>query len=404
VSARFWESLEKRYRPSPGLTTLEDPSLASKVPVANGLVAMANAGILTVLLFAYSEPATAWVVLAVTVCYVAATTIYLKTGNAALYINIMVWSSLVQNVAVHVMLGGYVWSGGFLMWGILVSTSVALFLQPRVAIAITSFYMVAAVILIFLEAPIRASRTEPNPTLSALLAFDVILISLIVIVPVVMLLLGQLRTERDRSESLLRNVLPDSIAERLKTSPGLIAEGYDSCTVLFADLVGFTDHARNVTPQRLIEELNEVFSRFDSLVGEFGAEKIKTMGDGYLAVSGAPERRQGHELVMCGLALGMLNAIGDVNEAMGTTFALRIGLATGSLVAGVVGTARFTYDLWGDTVNLASRMQTLADPDSIRATADLAGAAGDGFQFVDGGTCVVHGVGEVDTRILVGRS
>jgi class 3 adenylate cyclase len=107
---------------------------------------------------------------------------------------------------------------------------------------------------------------------------------------------------------------------------------------------------------------------------------------------------------MCGLALGMLNAIGDVNEAMGTTFALRIGLATGSLVAGVVGTARFTYDLWGDTVNLASRMQTLADPDSIRATADLAGAAGDGFQFVDGGTCVVHGVGEVDTRILVGRS
>jgi guanylate cyclase len=290
------------------------------------------------------------------------------------------------------------------MWGILVSTSVALLLQRRVTIVITSIYLLAAVVLIVLETPIRASRTQPNPTLSALLAFDVILISVMVIVPVILILLGQVSTERQRSETLLRNVLPDSIARRLKTSPGLIAEGYDSCTVLFADLVGFTEHTRHVSPQRLIEELNEVFSRFDALVGDAGAEKIKTMGDGYLAVAGAPDRRQDHPSVMCDLALGMLAAIGDLNQRMGTSFAVRIGLATGRLVAGVVGTARFSYDLWGDTVNLASRMQTLADPGSIRVTADLANAVPDGYLFADGGVCVVRGVGEVDTRILVGRS
>lgn len=243
---------------------LEDPAVASKLPLANGVLATMNATLLTILLFVFAEALAGWIVLSISVVYLGATLSYLVIGRANLYVHMMVWSSLVQNVAVHVVLGGYVWSGGFLTWGILVSTSVALLLGRRVATALTSIYLVAAVLLIVLEAPLRAGRAQPDPTLSALLAFDVIFVSLMIVVPVVILLLGQLASERRRSETLLRNVLPDTIAQRLKRSPGLIADGHESCTVLFADLVGFTDHARRISPQELVEELNAVFSRFST--------------------------------------------------------------------------------------------------------------------------------------------
>ncbi len=383
--------------------TLEDPAVASKLPLANGVLATMNATLLTILLFVFAEALAGWIVLSISVVYLGATLSYLVIGRANLYVHMMVWSSLVQNVAVHVVLGGYVWSGGFLTWGILVSTSVALLLGRRVATALTSIYLVAAVLLIVLEAPLRAGRAQPDPTLSALLAFDVIFVSLMIVVPVVILLLGQLASERRRSETLLRNVLPDTIAQRLKRSPGLIADGHESCTVLFADLVGFTDHARRISPQELVEELNAVFSRFDNLVSAAGAAKIKTMGDGYLAVAGAPDRRDDHAEVMCDIALGMQTAISELNRDADTNLSLRIGMATGGLVAGVVGTSRFSYDLWGDTVNLASRMEALAEPGSIRVTVDVSTASGDTFVFEDGGTCQVRGIGAVETAVLTTR-
>jgi class 3 adenylate cyclase len=235
------------------------------------------------------------------------------------------------------------------------------------------------------------------------LAVDVFVISILLLVPIVIVLMSQIVRERARSEGLLLNVLPGIIADRLKRSPGVIADAYESCTVMFADIVGFTDHSSGIAPEQLIGELNHIFSRFDALVGSCGAEKIKTMGDGYLAVAGAPSRRPDHAGIMCELALRMQEAMPEINRDLGSGFQLRIGLNAGPLVAGVVGSSRFSYDLWGDTVNLASRMETMSSPGGIQVTEAVADAAGDGFVFEGHGTSDVKGLGPIATCLLVGR-
>jgi class 3 adenylate cyclase len=233
---------------------------------------------------------------------------------------------------------------------------------------------------------------------------DVFVASIALLVGIVLTLLGQVISERARSENLLLDVLPAAIVERLKRRPGVIADAHRACTVLFADIVGFTEHSTVVSPETLVGELNEVFSRFDTLVEACGAEKIKTVGDGYLAVAGAPEPRSDHAPVMCELALSMQETMGPINARTGTTFQLRIGLHTGPLVAGVVGEARLSYDLWGETVNLASRMETMSPPGQILVTDAVVRTAGDGFVFQPHGTGDAKGIGRVRTHLLVGRA
>ncbi len=164
----------------------------------------------------------------------------------------------------------------------------------------------------------------------------------------------ELREEKDRSERLLLNILPAPVAERLKRSEGVIADRFDEATVLFADLVGFTPFAAAHTPEEVVEVLNRVFSCFDALADQHGLEKIKTIGDAYMVVAGVPMPRPDHAQAIAHMALDMqaaLQAMGDLN------LQLRIGIHTGPVVAGIIGSKKFSYDLWGDTVNLASRME-----------------------------------------------
>jgi guanylate cyclase len=382
---------------------LEDPTRAARMPVFNGLFSIANASVLFILLFTFGEPVAGWLSVATVVAYTSATALYLATGRGALYIHLMLWPSLIQNISTHVVLGGFVWSGGFIMWGILASASAALFLGRRIAMLSTGLYLSAAVVLIFFESALRSRRDRPEPLISAFLAIDVFVVSILILVPIVIILVEQIRHEQARSQGLLLNVLPAVIAERLKRSPGVIADEYESCTVLFADIVGFTDHASQVAPERLIAELNVIFSHFDGLVERCGGEKIKTMGDGYLAVAGAPEEQPDHIDAMCELGLRMQDAMPVINRELGTDFELRVGINTGRVVAGVVGTARFSYDLWGSTVNLASRMETLSAPGTILVTESVAGAVEDRFTFQEGGVAEVKGVGPTAVYLLVGR-
>jgi class 3 adenylate cyclase len=306
-------------------------------------------------------------------------------------------------MAAHVMLGGFAWSGSILFWGISVSVVAALFLGRRPGAIMTGCYIVAAIVFAYLEPTFQARRTQPALAVSVGLAVDVFVIGLLILVPIVISLMGQIVSERARSEGLLLNVLPRVIAERLKRTSGVIADAHETCTVMFADIVGFTEHSSRVTPEQLIGELNHVFSRFDGLVDSCGAEKIKTMGDGYLAVAGAPNQRPDHAAIMCELALRMQEAIPEINRDLDSSLQLRIGLNTGRLVAGVVGTTRFSYDLWGDTVNLASRMETMSPPGGIQVTPAVAQAAGSGFLFEPQGTIEVKGVGPIAPNLLVGR-
>jgi len=211
-----------------------------------------------------------------------------------------------------------------------------------------------------------------------------------------------LASAKEDSERLLRAVLPESIADRLKKSPGIIADSAEA-TVLFADVVGFTTLAQNMAPSALVSVLNRVFSRFDAIAAEHGAEKIKTIGDAYMVVAGVPIAREDHVEVMAEVALAMRDAIRAVNAETGVTMDLRLGMHTGPVVAGVIGTHKFLYDLWGDTVNTASRMESHGVVGAIQVTQEVRDRLGSRFTFEDRGVSTIKGKGEMRTHLLTGK-
>jgi class 3 adenylate cyclase len=205
----------------------------------------------------------------------------------------------------------------------------------------------------------------------------------------------RLKQEQARSQRLLDNVLPHSVSERLKAQPGTIADAFEDVTVLFADLAGFTQRSARMPPAEVVTLLNDVFSRFDELCTRHGLEKVKTIGDAYMAVAGIPEPRADHAEAAARLALDMLAAMPDGLH-------LRIGLHTGPAVAGVIGTRKFIYDLWGDTVNTASRMESHSEPGRIQVSRATWERLQSSFRLVRRGVIPVKGKGEMETFFLEG--
>jgi class 3 adenylate cyclase len=208
----------------------------------------------------------------------------------------------------------------------------------------------------------------------------------------------ELDAERQRSDRLLLNVLPPAIAARLKAGEEPIADAFPETTVLFADIVDFTGIASKVTPDEMVQTLNVVFSTFDRLAAEHGLEKIKTVGDAYMVVGGLPEPRPDHAEAVAEMALDMLRALDS------GSLRLRIGINTGPVVAGVIGTAKFAYDLWGDAVNTASRMESHGVPDSIQVTESTYQRLRGKYCFDERGVVDVKGKGPMKTYLLVGRA
>lgn len=198
-----------------------------------------------------------------------------------------------------------------------------------------------------------------------------------------------LERERGRTESLLANLLPAAIAARLKDGPKVIADGLDEVTVLFADLKGFSGLATEISPEELVERLDRVFSAFDELARSQGLEKIKTMGDAYMAVAGAPFPRADHALAATRMALAMIERLGALEPAL----ALRVGLASGPVVAGVIGRTKQSYDLWGETVNLASRMESHGLPGRVQLAERTRALLGDAVAVESRGEIDLKGIG-----------
>ncbi len=209
-----------------------------------------------------------------------------------------------------------------------------------------------------------------------------------------------LALEQEKTERLLLNVLPHSIAVRLKQGELTIAERYNGVTVLFADVVDFSSFASHTEPEDLVSMLNDLFSRFDQLAHRLGLEKIKTIGDSYLVVGGLPERRPDHAEAIGSMALAMLGALEEFNRARGGVIQMRIGLNSGPVVAGIIGRQKFSYDLWGSTVNLASRMQSSGVPDCIQVSPSTFELLQGKFQLTPRGAIVCKGLGEVTTYLL----
>ncbi len=213
----------------------------------------------------------------------------------------------------------------------------------------------------------------------------------------------QLLAEQEKSERLLLNVLPKAIAERLKQAEGVIADTFPDVTVLFADIVEFTKLSARIPAADVVALLNDVFSKFDQLAERHGLEKIKTIGDAYMVVGGLPTPRPDHAVAVAEMALDMRAALIGQTRATGGLLTVRIGIHTGPVVAGVIGTRKFIYDLWGDTVNTASRMESQGASGTIQVTSVTYERLRDRYTFERRGTVLVKGKGEMVTYLLVGR-
>lgn len=213
----------------------------------------------------------------------------------------------------------------------------------------------------------------------------------------------ELRRERKKTERLLLNILPQPVAERLKRSQQTIAEQFSDVTILFADLVDFTSLASRMPPKELVTLLNQIFSAFDHLAERYKLEKIKTIGDAYMAAGGFPSPRADHAQAIAELALGMQQEIQRFKRDDGTPFQLRIGINTGPVVAGVIGIKKFSYDLWGDTVNVANRMESMGMPGVIQVTESTYEQLKHNYHLEKRGSIAVKGKGEMVTYWLVGR-
>ncbi len=212
-----------------------------------------------------------------------------------------------------------------------------------------------------------------------------------------------LSAERARSDALLMNLLPAPIAERLRIRAETIAESFDHATVMFADLVGFTPLAARLPPDRIVATLDQVFSRFDELAKHHGLEKIKTIGDAYMLVSGIPTPREDHAVAAADMAIAMRDLVASLPAVEGTRLSLRIGLHSGPVVAGVIGRTRPFYDLWGDTVNTASRMESHGIADGIQVTEAVHALIEARFVLEERGAIPIKGKGEMRTFLVTGR-
>ncbi len=297
---------------------------------------------------------------------------------------------------------------GYPLQGVLYAIAVG----PRIAGALSGVGAIAYVGLLAAEsqrwivhapyAPEWLQSTDVAPPLAALGIGGTVAAITAVATGAAILLTQRLAAERQLSESLLLNVLPASIAERLKDSADSIAERFDEATVLFADVAGFTPLSSRLAPEQVVQMLGEIFSRFDALAERHGLEKIKTIGDAYMMAGGLPGLRADHAEAVATMALEMAEVAAGWQTPTGDPLALRIGIHCGPVVAGVIGWKKFSYDLWGDTVNTASRMESHGAAGRIHVSSAVHEKLSSTFEFEDRGEVEIKGKGPMRTYFLVG--
>jgi adenylate cyclase len=264
-------------------------------------------------------------------------------------------------------LGGLALSAGNVIWVIIAPLGAILLINGRAGIPVYAGVVVIVVGSALLDPFIAADQALPHGSAVAAMVVNVLGTAGIAL-GLVRYIDGQRLAARRESDALLRNVLPEPIANRLKSGERVIADHYEQASVLFADVVDFTPFAEAHSPQETVAVLNELFTDFDHLADRLGLEKIKTIGDAYMVVAGVPEAREDHAAVLVEMALAMHRLVTAHEPVYGRKLQIRTGIASGPVVAGVIGERKFSFDLWGDTVNTAARMESSGVPDQIQVT------------------------------------
>ena len=327
---------------------------------------------------------------------------FVRTKRFAAFRDSQLVLMLVLPFALQWSLGGFVASSAIAVWGFASPMGALAFRGPRQAAPWFAAYLGLVVFSAVIDPALTSHAGEiPEPIRLGFFAANIIGVSLVTYL-VLQYLMRALDRERAKSERLLRNVLPERIAERLKEADGVISERFAEVTVLFADIVGFTAFAESVSPERVVEVLDELFTSFDRLAEKRGLEKIKTIGDAYMVAGGLPEPRPDHAEAVADMGLAMREEV-ERFAANSTDLSVRIGIDSGPVVAGVIGRRKFIYDLWGDTVNTASRMESHGIPGCIQVTERVHERLKDAYLFEPRGLIEVKGKRKVAAYFLVGR-
>jgi guanylate cyclase len=397
VNDAFWDRLAARVRPTDTLKTIENPRVIVRAFSFAMWASVVQVLITGTLWAVFDEPAVAWAAVGLAGAFVVAWIAFVMTGSIFVAFVIAFVTGTIGNVYAHVSLGGYAYSGGVLLFGV-AYVSIAAVLVGRKAALVAGFtYAIAGVILGFLEESLRARRAAPDPTLTTIFFVLVLVGSINIVAPLIVYFMGRLRHEHERAEGLLLNVLPRVVAAELKEKGSTTAQRFDAVSVLFADIVGFTPLSATMEPEELVERLNTVFTFFDTLAERYEVEKIRTIGDTYMVASGIPVPRQDHAHALARMALDML-----AYAAQGP-LSFRIGIHSGPAVAGVIGTRKFQYDIWGDTVNTASRMESHSEPGRIQISDATNRLIEDDFVTTYRGPIEVKGKGTLTTWWLEGE-
>ncbi len=386
----------------------EEARTRKRVIVAAGVLtppALVGVG-LTYLLFGDLLPGLIYIAFAIFV-WVNILAFVFGHKNERLLVLIIGLVALPTHLSIALLLGDFVSSGGIILWGLAFPVGTgAIFLSRR---GMIPFYLLFAVNLIVGVFFATGSRTNVPPVVaSGILVANLGALAALLTATLAYFIrqrdaaYGRLREEQARAENLLLNILPADIAARLKVDQGAMADHFDQASILFADVVGFTPLSASLSPARLVELLNEVFSGFDTLVERYGLEKIKTIGDCYMVAAGVPLPRDDHAEAIVRLGLD-IQALVTTHDFQGHRLRVRVGINSGPVVAGVIGRKKFIYDLWGDAVNIASRMESHGQDGRVQITGSTFELVRGVFECEPLGPVFIKGKGEMEVYLVAGE-
>ncbi|HEU4972888.1 MAG TPA: adenylate/guanylate cyclase domain-containing protein [Gaiellaceae bacterium] len=355
------------------------------------------------LYFAFGETAVALTPWGYVVGSIVSLVVFSRTRDFAFLRTAQLLLILIAPALGLILVGGLEESSSVILWSLLAPLGAVAFGRPERAWPWFIAFVATIAISLVLAEVVRPDEADlPSAFVKTFDVLNIVAVSFVAMLLLVTFARGR-DAAQERVEALLLNILPDEVAERLQRDPSTIADHFDQVSILFADVVDFTPMSSRLDAREVVDLLDRLFTNFDELVDRYDVEKIKTIGDCYMVAAGVPRPRGDHAQALAAVALEMRECARTcLPESSSLDLRLRIGISSGPVVAGVIGRSRFLYDLWGDTVNMASRMESHGSPDTIQITRSTWELVADDFVTEPRGLVDVKGKGEVETWVLVG--
>jgi adenylate cyclase len=386
----------------------QDIRLQKSLLVVGSLMFIVAGALWGIAYMSFGEPLAAMIPLSYAVISLASFMIFSFTHRYRFFRDSQLALILLLPFLLMLALGGFINSSAVILWSFICPMGALLFSDFRQAPRWLLAYLGLLVLSGFLQDFDLVTRPLPPVLVTAFFVLNIGTVSAIAFI-LLHYFVGQkelayrmLGDEQARSEGLLLNILPREIAARLKTGERTIADHYESVSILFADMVGFTPLSSLLSPNEMVELLNEIYSHFDSLIEKHGLEKIRTIGDNYMIASGIPRPRVDHAQALARLALEMNSYITGLDPVGDRKLSFRMGINSGPVIAGVIGHKKFAYDVWGDAVNTASRMESQGVPGKIQITEATYQLLKNDFVCEPQGPVIIKGKGQMKTWFLVG--